>query len=176
MSSKTKVKVINLSKSLNLPKKESIGADAVDLMACFDYAGTDNPYSVVTWYDQNNKLTNERVYSNQEFVLGPFCRAKIPLGLKMEMELLNKFHVAPRSGLSLQYGIVSPGSLGKIDSDYRGQIYATVLNITNVPFKIAHGDRIAQGSLEHSLDFEWEEVEELSKTERGEGGFGHTGI
>ena len=84
--------------------------------------------------------------------------------------------VRPRSGLALKHGITVLNSPGTIDADFRGEICVILVNLSNIPFTIASGTRIAQLVFAKYEKAEFVEVEELSETERGEGGFGHTGI
>ena len=83
--------------------------------------------------------------------------------------------VRPRSGLALRDGIVLPNAPGTIDSDYRGEIQVILLNTGEKPFRVLRGDRIAQLVIAPVARAEWELVERLDDTERGSGGFGHTG-
>lgn len=133
------------------------------------------PYSMITSYDSYNRSTTVNQPRDTTFKLMPNCRALIPTGFKMGLPLGFKFHICARSGLSTKRGIMVTNAPGKIDRDYIGVVYMTVINVSSVPFEIHHGMRIAQGSLESSLDFNWVPVDELMDTERGEGGFGHTG-
>lgn len=170
MKEKSKIKVINNSKSLDLPKYETSGADAVDLMACFD-CGED-----VVRYNKDNTSEKIPVNHTSSIVLYPGQRMLIPTGLKIELPEGLRFQVYSRSGLSLKSGIIVANAPGKIDSDYRGPIGIILLNTSEKSFRIGHGDRIAQGSVEESLQLEWVTDKKLSETERGEGGFGHTGV
>lgn len=106
----------------------------------------------------------------------PGERALIPTGLSTEMSEFRRIHVSPRSGLSLKSGITVLNSPGKIDSDYTGIIGVILINLGNTPFRIKHGDRIAQIALEESHKLTWEVVDVLADSERGSGGFGSTGI
>jgi len=83
--------------------------------------------------------------------------------------------VRPRSGLALEHGIVLPNAPGTIDSDYRGEVKVIVCNTGEKAFTIQRGDRIAQLVIAPVVRAEWEEVASLDPTERGEGGFGHSG-
>ena len=84
--------------------------------------------------------------------------------------------VRPRSGLAIKHGITLLNSPGTIDADYRGEVKVIMVNLSNDPFDIKKGERIAQMVIGKHEQMIWEEVEVLSDTERGQGGFGHTGI
>jgi dUTP pyrophosphatase len=103
----------------------------------------------------------------------PNSTLKIPTGISIELPDGYEAQIRPRSGLSAK-GI--DVKLGTIDSDYRGEISVILHNTTDTPFKITKGDRIAQMVIARYEKIEWEQVETLSDTERGIGGFGHTGI
>lgn len=99
----------------------------------------------------------------------------IPTGLYIELPEGYEAQVRPRSGLALKYQITVLNSPGTIDADYRGEIGVILMNHSDTPFIIEPGDRIAQLVFNKVEQAEFVEVEELSKTERGKGGFGHTG-
>ena len=99
----------------------------------------------------------------------------IPTGLYIELPEGYEAQVRPRSGLALKYQITVLNSPGTIDADYRGEIGVILMNHSDTPFIIEPGDRIAQLVFNKVEQAEFIEVEELSKTERGKGGFGHTG-
>ena len=108
-------------------------------------------------------------------VLEPGARALVPTGLKVEIPAGYEIQVRPRSGLALRYGITLPNTPGTIDSDYRGPLGVIVLNTGEIPFKIAHGDRIAQLVVAPVVQGQFELAEGLEETTRGAGGFGSTG-
>jgi dUTP pyrophosphatase len=107
--------------------------------------------------------------------LEPMQRCLIPTGLYMEIPDGYEGQVRPRSGLALKSGITVLNSPGTIDADYRGQICVILINLSDKPFVINSGDRIAQMVIARCEQAEMVEVEILSETERGAGGFGHTG-
>lgn len=107
--------------------------------------------------------------------LEPMQRALVPTGLYMEIPEGYEGQVRPRSGLAIKSGITVLNTPGTIDADYRGQVCVILINLSNVPFVIQNGDRIAQIIFAKCEQAELVEVEELSSTERGAGGFGHTG-
>ena len=107
--------------------------------------------------------------------LEPMQRGLVPTGLYMEIPESYEGQVRPRSGLALKSGITVLNSPGTIDSDYRGQICVILINLSDKPFIINSGDRIAQMVIAKCEQVEPVQVEVLSETERGAGGFGHTG-
>ena len=102
-------------------------------------------------------------------------RALVPTGLYMEIPEGYEGQVRPRSGLAIKSGITVLNSPGTIDADYRGQVCVILINLSDKPFVINSGDRIAQLVIARCEQAEVEQVEVLSETERGAGGFGHTG-
>jgi dUTP pyrophosphatase len=108
--------------------------------------------------------------------LAPLERAVIGTGLYMELPAGFEAQVRPRSGLAAKKGISVLNSPGTIDADYRGEIGVILVNISNEPVRIEHGERIAQMVISRFEQAHWEEVEVLSQTDRGSGGFGSTGV
>jgi dUTP pyrophosphatase len=141
-----KVRIVNRSKN-PLPQYETASSAGMDLRA-------DLPEPVV---------------------LQPLERTLIPTGLFMELPTGYEAQVRPRSGLAIKYGIGVLNSPGTIDADYRGEIKVILINLSNEAFTINNGDRIAQMVIASHVQAELEEVEILSETERGAGGFGSTG-
>ena len=107
--------------------------------------------------------------------LQPMQRALIPTGLYLEIPEGYEGQVRPRSGLAFKHGITVLNTPGTIDADYRGELKQILINLSDEPFVINNGDRIAQIVFARCEQAEMVEVEELSETERGAGGFGHTG-
>ena len=119
-----------------------------------------------------------RANLSEPVVLQPFERKLIPTGLFMELPADCEAQVRPRSGLALKHGITVLNSPGTIDADYRGEIGVILINLSQEPFEIQPGDRIAQMVIAQFRQVKIQEVntsEELSDTERGAGGFGHSG-
>ena len=116
-----------------------------------------------------------RAFIKEPVILGVLDRALIPTGLYIEMPEGYEAQVRPRSGLAIKHGITVLNSPGTIDADYRGEICVELVNISNTPFTVEPGERIAQLVFAKYEKADFIEVEELSKTKRGEGGFGHTG-
>lgn len=102
-------------------------------------------------------------------------RAMIPTGLFIALPDGTEAQVRPRSGLAAKHGITVLNTPGTIDADYRGEIKVILVNLSNEPFVINPGERIAQMVVSKYEKVDWENVEELDETERGEGGFGSTG-
>jgi dUTP pyrophosphatase len=111
----------------------------------------------------------------EALVVPPGGRALVPTGLRIAVPEGYEAQVRPRSGLALRDGIVLPNSPGTIDSDYRGEVQVIVWNAGDRPFTIERGDRIAQLVVAPVARVTWQEVSDLDDTERGAGGFGHTG-
>ena len=141
-----KIKVINRS-SNDLPAYETLHAAGLDVRA--------------------NIL--------ESMFLKPLERAMIPTGLYVEIPEGYEIQVRPRSGLAAKHGITVLNSPGTIDPDYRGEIKVIVVNLSNEPFEIKPAERIAQLVVAKFERAQWMEVEMLSETARGEGGFGSTG-
>lgn len=107
--------------------------------------------------------------------LAPLERCMVPTGLFIALPEGYEAQVRPRSGLALKKGITVLNSPGTIDADYRGEICVILVNLSNEPFVIENGERIAQMVIARHEQAEWVEVDVLDQTERGTGGFGHTG-
>jgi dUTP pyrophosphatase len=107
--------------------------------------------------------------------IGPGERLGVPTGWSMELPAGYEAQVRPRSGLSLRHGVTVVNAPGTIDSDYRGEIVVLLVNLGQQPYTIAPGERVAQMVIAEVSRAVVEEVAELSETERGSGGFGHTG-
>lgn len=140
------VKVINRSGN-ELPKYETINSAGLDI----------------------------RANITEEIILKPFERALIPTGLFIELPEGFEAQIRPRSGLALKHGITVLNSPGTIDADYRGEIKVLLINFSNENFIIKHSERIAQMIVAKHETIEWLLVEKLSDTNRGAGGYGHTG-
>ncbi|MGU3469579.1 dUTP diphosphatase [Paenibacillus sp. D51F] len=110
------------------------------------------------------------------FVLQPGERALIPTGFAMAMPESLEAQIRPRSGLAYKHGITCLNSPGTIDADYRGEVKVLLVNLGQQPFTINRGERIAQMVFQSVPAISVSEVEELSETVRGAGGFGHTGV
>lgn len=143
----TIVNVVN-SSSNDLPEYSTLGSAGMDLRASL----------------------------SDSVVLNPGERKLIPTGLKLALPVGYELQVRPRSGLALKYGITVLNSPGTVDSDYRGDVGVILINLGSEPFTINHGDRIAQAVISKYEVIKWNLVESLDETERGSGGFGHSGV
>ena len=141
-----KVKVVNKSKH-PLPQYATESAAGMDLRANID----------------------------EPIVLKPLERKLIPTGLYISLPVGYEAQVRPRSGLALKHGISVCNTPGTVDADYRGQVGVILINLSNEDFVVEDGERIAQMVIAKHERAEWLPVEELDETERGAGGYGHTG-
>lgn len=135
------------ARDLPLPRFESEGAAGLDLRAAVDEP--------------------QMIKKGERRLIPTGWRIALPNGFEAQ--------VRPRSGLALRHGILIPNSPGTIDADYRGEIQVILMNAGDADFEVVRGDRIAQLVVAPVARSEWVEVEALDATERGEGGFGHTG-
>lgn len=142
-----KVKVINLS-SNPLPEYQTAQAVGLDVRA--------NTSEVIT--------------------LGPLERVMVPTGLYFQIPEGYEIQVRPRSGLAAKHGITVINTPGTIDPDYRGELKVLLVNLSNEPFALQPGERVAQLVFARYERLAWEEAVELDATERGAGGFGSTGL
>ena len=145
-----KVKIKKLYEDSKVPQYATEGSSGVDLCAYLD--------------------------SYPRFTLNPNDSCLFPTGICMEIPVGYEGQVRPRSGLAVKYGITVLNTPGTIDADYRGEIKVCLLNTSNIPYTIHHGDRIAQMVFAKVEKAEFEEVGELQSTDRGDGGFGSTGV
>ena len=142
----TKVKIVNKS-GQPVPAYATPLSAGMDLRACLDAPVT----------------------------LGPLERTLVPTGLFIALPAGFEAQVRPRSGLAAKHGITVLNTPGTIDADYRGEIKVILVNLSNTPFEIVPGERIAQMVIARHERVEWEEADFLDETERGAGGFGSTG-
>ena len=161
-----KVQVINKSGN-ELPKYETPQSAGMDLRADL-------------WSINEKFLFDARVVRREDstidhIVIEPGGRALIPTELYTAIPMGYEVQVRPRSGLALKYGITVLNTPGTIDADYRNGWGVILMNQGTEPFEVRQGDRIAQAVLAKVEQIEWEEVDELDSTDRGLGGFGHTG-
>lgn len=148
MSNAEKVKIKIISKSGRIPSYETDGSAGADLRACL----------------------------NEPVTLMPGERRLIPTGLFIELPDGIEAQVRARSGLAIKHGIGLVNGVGTVDSDYRGEWNVPVINFGNEPYTINDGDRIAQVVFSSYLRADFELTSRIDSTERGAGGFGHTGI
>ncbi len=116
-----------------------------------------------------------RASISEPIVLKPLCRAMVHTGLYLEIPSGYEVQVRPRSGLAAKKGITVLNAPGTIDADYRGEVCVILVNLSNEDFVVENGERVAQLVLARHEVIEWEEVDELAASGRGEGGFGSTG-
>ena len=119
-----------------------------------------------------------RANLEESILLQPGCRVPVPTGLYMELPADCEAQIRPRSGLAFKHGITVLNSPGTIDPDYRGEVKVLLVNLSQEPFEICHGERIAQMVISRFCKVVFQPVESkeaLSDTERGAGGFGHSG-
>lgn len=112
---------------------------------------------------------------NEPIMLKPLERALVPTGLYIELPEGYEAQIRPRSGLAAKHGLTVLNSPGTIDADYRGEIRVILVNLSNEEFTINDGERICQMIIAAHVQVKWEETDSLDETERGAGGFGHTG-
>lgn len=117
-----------------------------------------------------------RANLDSPITLKPLGRALVPTGLFVALPQGYEAQIRPRSGLAIKKGITVLNSPGTIDADYRGEICIILVNLSSDDFVIEDGERICQMVIARHEQAVWEEVEVLDQTERGEGGFGHTGV
>lgn len=117
-----------------------------------------------------------RANIDEQIVLHPMERCLVPTGLYMALPVGFEAQVRPRSGLALKHGITVLNTPGTIDADYRGEVMVLLVNFSQEDFVINDGERIAQMVIARHEQGDFVEVEELDETERGAGGYGHTGV
>lgn len=116
-----------------------------------------------------------RANINEPLTLKSLERVLVPTGLYIELPKGYEAQIRPRSGLAFKHGLTVLNSPGTIDADYRGEIRVILVNLSNEEFVIDDGERICQMVIAQHAQVEWTEVDEIDETERGAGGFGHTG-
>lgn len=117
-----------------------------------------------------------RADTREPITIGPLERVMVPTGLYFQIPEGYEIQVRPRSGLAAKHGITVINSPGTIDPDYRGELKVLLVNLSNEPFEMQPGERVAQLVFARYQRLEWEEAVVLDETRRGEGGFGSTGV
>jgi len=117
-----------------------------------------------------------RANIKENIILEPMERRIVPTGLFLELPIGTEAQVRPRSGLAAKKGITVLNAPGTVDADYRGEVGVILINLSRETFVVENGERIAQLIIAKHERAEWQEVEVLSETDRGEGGFGSTGV
>jgi len=135
-----------------------------------------NNFELPNYKTEGSSGIDLRCNSDSPIILKPLERQLIPTGIYMEIPVGYEAQVRARSGLAIKNGISLVNGIGTIDSDYRGEIKVILINLSNEDFKINKGDRIAQVVFQKVERADLVEVEEINETERGGGGFGHTGV
>ncbi len=141
-----KVKIVNKS-SFDLPEYQTIASSGLDLRANID----------------------------EDIIIKPLERVLVPTGLFISIPVGYEAQIRPRSGLAFKHGITVLNTPGTIDADYRGEIKVILVNLSDKEFTIVQGERICQMVFAKVEQIEWKIVSNLDDTDRGEGGFGHTG-
>jgi len=143
----TKIQIKKLSSDVLTPKYETPGSSGMDIAACND----------------------------QEVIINPGDKALIPTGFSLSIPQGYEVQIRPRSGLAAKRGITVLNTPGTIDADYRGEIKVILINLSKEKFSVKKGERIAQMVVCPVVQVQLEEMQELSITDRGDGGFGSTG-
>lgn len=141
---------IQLDEGARLPQYSSLQAAGADICAC--------------------------LAKDQTLVIKPLQRVLVPTGLRISLPVGYEAQIRPRSGLAIKSGITVLNTPGTIDSDYRGEVKVILINLSDTDFIIKDGDRIAQMVIARHENASFETVLSLDETERGEGGFGSTGV
>lgn len=134
-----------------------------------------SPYSLPEYATIHSAGLDLRANISETIELKPLQRVLIPTGLFIELPEGHEAQVRPRSGLAAKHGISIVNTPGTIDPDYRGEIKVILVNLSDTPFTLNPGERIAQMVIARFEHIEWEQVDTLAESVRGEGGFGHTG-
>ena len=134
-----------------------------------------SPYPCPAYATEQSAGMDLKANLEESLVLKPLQRALVPTGLYMALPAGYEAQVRPRSGLAAKHGITVLNTPGTIDADYRGEVKVILVNLSDTPFEIVPGERIAQMVIARHETIEWEEVNELDATSRGTGGFGSTG-
>lgn len=135
-----------------------------------------NPFKLPEYETKGSAGVDLQAYVESPMTLKPMERALVPTGLFIELPEGYEAQIRARSGLAIKHGISLVNGIGTIDSDYRGEIKVILINLGSEDFIIDNGDRIAQMVIIKHEKAEFDLVEDLKETERGAGGFGHTGV
>lgn len=132
-------------------------------------------YPAPTYATESSAGMDLRANITEPVTIGPLERTMVPTGLHIALQPGTEAQVRPRSGLAAKHGVTVLNTPGTIDADYRGEIKVILVNLSSEPFTVNPGERIAQMVVARYEHVDWEEVESLDETVRGEGGFGSTG-
>lgn len=135
----------------------------------------DSPWDAPGYATEGSAGVDLKANIEEPITLAPFQRVIVPTGLRIALPKGTEAQVRPRSGLAAKHGITILNTPGTIDADYRGEVGVILINLSDKDFVINPGERIAQMVLARYERFEWEEVEQVDSTSRGEGGLGSTG-
>ncbi len=134
-----------------------------------------SPYPCPAYATEQSAGMDLKANLKEPVVLQPLQRTLVPTGLYIALPKGYEAQVRPRSGLALKHGITVLNTPGTVDADYRGEVCVILVNLSQEPFEIVPGERIAQMVIARHEQVEWDEVEVLDETQRGAGGFGSTG-
>ena len=134
-----------------------------------------SPYPVPAYATPLSAGVDLKANLTEPLTLQPLQRTLVPTGLYIALPAGYEAQVRPRSGLAAKHGITVLNTPGTIDADYRGEIKVILVNLSDTPFEIVPGERIAQMVIARHEQVEWEQVDALDETSRGAGGFGSTG-
>lgn len=135
----------------------------------------DSRWDVPSYATEGSAGVDLKANIDDPITLAPLQRVVVPTGLRIALPKGTEAQVRPRSGLAAKHGITVLNTPGTIDADYRGEVGVILINLSDKDFVINPGERVAQMVLARYERFEWEEVEQLDSTSRGEGGLGSTG-
>ncbi|MBQ3872598.1 MAG: dUTP diphosphatase [Bacteroidales bacterium] len=134
-----------------------------------------SPYPTPSYATEQSAGVDLRANITEKTVLRPLQRTLVPTGLYIALPKGFEAQVRPRSGLAIKHGITVLNTPGTIDADYRGEIKVILVNLSDQPFEVLPGERIAQMVIARHETVQWEETDALDATQRGAGGFGSTG-
>lgn len=134
-----------------------------------------SPFPLPAYATEQSAGMDLRASISEPLTLNPLHRELVPTGLYIELPAGFEAQIRPRSGLAIKHGISLVNTPGTVDADYRGEIKVILVNLSNEPFTLNPGERIAQMVVARHEKVQWDEVEVLEESARGEGGFGSTG-
>lgn len=134
-----------------------------------------SPFPLPAYATEQSAGMDLRASISEPLTLNPLQRELVPTGLYIELPVGFEAQIRPRSGLAIKHGISLVNTPGTVDADYRGEIKVILVNLSNEPFTLNPGERIAQMVVARHEKVQWDEVEVLEESARGEGGFGSTG-
>lgn len=135
-----------------------------------------SPHQLPDYATEHSAGMDLRAWLDEPLTIQPLGRVLVPTGVYIELPSDYECQLRPRSGLAIKHGLTLLNSPGTIDADYRGEIKVIMANLSDTPFTIEDGERVCQMVVAPYTRVEWNAVDELGTTERGAGGFGHTGL